>query len=140
MSAIDAARTLWSARELAQGESFRICRERALCFPAWNTARCRRHRENVRGSMRARLPPHGTTKKASSEVEERFESLSDSMAPLQGGGGRPYGHPAPEVQANIAVDQSIVGASSTAAGWKWPSSAPKPRRLKELILSTASRC
>ena len=128
MSAIAAARTLASAT-LRQGEAFENFQERVVRLEHGPDVGV--IRENVRDLCEALLHITVQTKKTATEVEERFESLSDMLAALSG-------HMASQrqdVQANIAATtqlsqqlkqlQDELGAQRAEAA-----------QIKELILST----
>lgn len=128
MNAIDAARAL-AAASLRQGQAFEEFQERVVRLEHGPDVGV--IRENVRDLCEALLHITVQTKKAASEIEERFESLSDTMAALSG-------HMATqrqEVQANIAatnqLSEQFKQLQDEIAGQR-----AETAQLKELILST----
>jgi len=128
MSAMDAARTL-AAASLRQGESFGNFQERIVRLEHGPDVGA--IRENVRDLCEALLHITVQNKKASSDVEDRFESLSDAMAALSG-------HVATqrqEVQANIAattqLSEQIKQLQEALAGQR-----AQAAQFEERILST----
>jgi len=121
MSVIDAARTL-AAASLRQGEVFENFQERVVRLEHGPDVGA--IRENVRDLCEALLHITVQTKKASSEAEERFESLSDALAALSG-------HMATqrqEVQANTAATNQLSEQLKQLQD--------ETAQLKEMILST----
>ena len=128
MNVIDATRTL-AAATLRQGEAFENCQERVVRLEHGPDVGL--IRENVRDLSEALLQITLQSKKASTEAEERFESLSDVMALLSG-------HMAThrqEAQANIAataqLSQQLQQLQEVIAGQR-----AEAAQLKDLILST----
>jgi chromosome segregation ATPase len=128
MSAIDAARTL-AAASLRQGEAFENFQERVVRLEHGPDVGA--IRENVRDLCEALLHITVQNKKASSDIEDRFESLSGAMAALSG-------HMATQrqdVQANIAattqLSEQIKQLQDALAG-----QCAEASQIKELILST----
>jgi len=128
MSAIEAARTL-AAASLRHGEAFENFQERVVRLEHGPDVGA--IRENVRDLCEALLHITVQTKKASSEVEERFESLSDVMAALSG-------HMAAQrqdVQANIAATTQLSEQIKQLQD-ELASQRAEAAQLKELVLST----
>lgn len=122
-SAIDAAQT-FAAGMLRQSQAFEKLQDRATRLE--NGSDLGGVRENVRGLCEALLQITEQNKKASAEVEERFETLSHTMAVLSG-------HMASQrqdLQTNIAattqLSQQLKQLQDEIAGQRAEAAQPRP--------------
>ena len=127
-STMDAARTL-AAASLRQGQVLEDVQERVVLLE--NGPDVGAVRESVRDLCEALLHITVETKKTSTEVEGRFESLSDAMAVLSGH----LASQRQEVQANIAATNRLSEQFRQLQD-EIASQRAETAQLKELILST----
>jgi chromosome segregation ATPase len=128
ISAIDAARTL-AAAGLRQSLAFENFQDRVSQLESGPDVGA--IRENVRDLCEALLHITVETKKTSTQVDDRFESLSDAMAVLSGH----LASQRQEVQANIAatsqLSEQLKQLQDEIAGQR-----AEAAQIKALILST----